>query len=287
MAEPAEAMEDVAEASPRRPMWSGTVSFGLVSIPVNLVPGVRHTHIALRMLGGQGTPLSRRYACAVEDKEIPPEHIVRGYEVAPDKFVVVEDEELEALAPEKSRDIDLRRFVKLDEIDPVFFDRPYYLTAGGGSTKAYRLLAETMEKTGRAGIATFVMRGKEYLIAIIAEGGLLRAETLRFVDELRSAAQVGLPKRKKAPKRELTRVDKGIRALAADAVDPADLVDERNRRLVALIARKEREGRDVVRSDEAAEPGDAVVIDLMDKLKRSLAGRKSPKRHGKHSRRAA
>ena len=287
MAEPAE-VEDIAEPEPGRGMWSGTVSFGLVSIPVALMPGLRQTHIALRMLGGQhNTPLSRRYVCSADNKEVPPEHIARGYGISPGRFVVVTDEELEALAPEKSRDIDLRRFVKLAEIDPVFFDRPYYLTASGGSTKAYRLLAQTMEKTGRAGIATFVMRGKEYLVAIIAQDGLLRAETLRFVDELRSAQQVGLPKAKKAPRTALARVSKAIRALAAKDVDPAELVDERNRRLVALISRKEHERRDVVKSPASAEPGDHNVIDLMQKLKRSLQGRQPAKRKGKARRRAA
>jgi len=285
MAEPAEA-EELAGAAPGRPMWSGTVSFGLVSIAVNLFAGVRNTHVGLRMLDADGTPLSRRYACSVENKELPPEHIVRGYEIEPGKFVVVSDDELEALAPERSRDIDLRRFVTLAEIDPVFFDHPYYLSAAGGSTKAYRLLAETMEKTGRAGIATFVMRGKEYLVAILAEGGLLRVETLRFVDELRSAAQVGLPKPKKAVRRELTAIKKAMRKRAAKTISPIELVDERQR-LLELIAKKDRERRDVIKVNAPAEPGDANVIDLMDKLRRSLKDRPSAKRRGKRPRRAA
>jgi len=238
------------------------------------------------MLDADGTPLSRRYACSVENKELPPEHIVRGYEIEPGKFVVVSDDELEALAPERSRDIDLRRFVTLAEIDPVFFDHPYYLSAAGGSTKAYRLLAETMEKTGRAGIATFVMRGKEYLVAILAEGGLLRVETLRFVDELRSAAQVGLPKPKKAARRELTAIEKAMRNRAAKTISPTELVDERQR-LLELIAKKDRERRDVIKVDAPAEPGDANVIDLMDKLRRSLKDRPCAKRRGKRPRRAA
>jgi len=286
MAEAAEA-EELAGGAPGRPMWSGTVSFGLVSIPVNLFAGVRHIRVALRMLDGGGTPLRRRYLCSADNRELAPEHIVRGYEIESGKFVVIDDEELEALAPEKSRDIDLRRFVKLTEIDPVFFDHPYYLSPARGSTKAYRLLALTMEKTGRAGIATFVMRGKEYLVAILAEGGLLRVETLRFADELRSAAQVGLPKRKKAAQRELTAVQRAMRTRIATRVSPSDLVDEREQRLLELIAKKDREKRDVVKADVPAEPGDANVIDLMDKLRRSLAGRQSGKRSGKRARRAA
>jgi DNA end-binding protein Ku len=267
-------------------MWSGTVSFGLVSIPVNLVPGVRRAGIALRMLGEDGTPLSRRYACSAEDKPIDADEIVRGYEVKPGEFVVVEDAELEAVAPEKSRDIDLQRFVSLAEIDPVFFDRPYYLTAGGGSTKAYRLLAEVMEKTGRAGIATFVMRGKEYLVAIVAERGVLRVETLRFADEIRGAADVGLPKKGKAARRDVTRMEKALRKLAGEEVKPAELVNERDRRLVELIARKQRAG-EVVTAEAAREPGDAVVVDLIDQIKRSLKARAQKKGRARPSRRAA
>src|SRR5262245_37434181 len=133
-------------AGESRGMWSGTVSFGLVSIPVRLRPGARTIKVALRMLDEDGTPLSRRYACSKEDKVIDDEQIVRGYEVSDGKFVVISDEELESLAPEKSRDIDLRRFVKLSEVPAVYFDRPYYLNPAGGSTKAYRLLAQVMEE---------------------------------------------------------------------------------------------------------------------------------------------
>jgi DNA end-binding protein Ku len=285
MADPAEQIdaEDERVGGPGRGIWSGTVSFGLVSIPVVLVAGVRRSGIALRMLSERGTPLSRRYACSVEDKVIPAEHIVRGYEVKPGKFVVIEDEELEAIAPEMSRDIDLRRFVKAEEIDPVFFDRPYYLLAGGGSTKAYQLLARVMEDTGRAGIATFVMRGKEYLVAILAAQGLLRAETLRFADEVRTAGEVGLPKKQQATRAQLARAEKAIRSLAGTSVKPAELISERDRRLVELIAKKQRAG-DVVRNAKAKDPDDTVVIDLIDQIKRSLSAR-TPRSKGRARRR--
>jgi DNA end-binding protein Ku len=268
-----------------RPMWSGTVSFGLVSIPVQLMPGVRHRRVTLRTLDAEGTPLRRRWACSAEDKPIDPEHIVRGYEIEPGRFVVVDDEELAAVAPEKSRDIDVRRFVELSAIDPTFFDRPYFLLPAGGSTKAYRLLAQTMADTEKAAIATFVMRGKEYLIAIIAEGGLLRAETLRFLEEIRSAEYVGLPKGKSAGASAVKATTRAMRDLYADAVAPAELIDERDRRLLELIAEKDRAGRDVVKAEAAPEPGDGVVIDLMEKLKQSLEAR-APKRP-KRKRRAA
>ena len=169
-----------------RPFWSGTISFGLVSVPVNLFPAQRGDGVPLRLLDPEGRPLARRYYCPAEETELGGDEIVRGYEVEEGKYVVIRDEELEALEPEKTRDIDLRRFVDRAEIDPMFFDRAYFLTPGADSTKAYRLLAAALEETDRAGIATFVMRGKEYWVAILAEEGLLAAATLRFPAEIRS-----------------------------------------------------------------------------------------------------
>ncbi|MGH7552460.1 MAG: Ku protein, partial [Longimicrobiales bacterium] len=207
-----------------RAFWSGTITFGLVSIPVNLFPTNRAGGFSLRMLDRDGTPLARRYFCSKEEKKLDDEDIVRGYELD-GKYVVVTDEELEALAPDKSRDIDLRRFVDHDAIDPMYFERAYFLTPAGGSSKAYRLLAETMEDMGRAGIATFVMRGKEYLVAIIAEDGVLRAETLRYHDELRSIDDVGLPVKPRVKRTDVARFEKAIRAHSEKSFEPHELED--------------------------------------------------------------
>ena len=128
-----------------RAFWSGTISFGLVSVPVDLYPANRSVRASLRMLAPEGTPLSRRYYCPKEEREVSYEEIVRGREVD-GRWIVVTDEELEALEPRKSRDIDLRLFVDRAEIDPVFFDRAYYLAPAGESTKAYRLLAQGLQE---------------------------------------------------------------------------------------------------------------------------------------------
>ena len=136
----------------------------------------------------------RRYFCSADGEALTNDDIVRGYENDDGSFTIVDDEELDALAPRKSRDIDLRRFVAREEIPRQLLERPYVLAPAGESTKAYHLLAATMEKPGRAGIATFVMRGKEYLAAIFAEGGTLRAVTMRFATELRTPDDVGLPR---------------------------------------------------------------------------------------------
>src|SRR5438105_8933294 len=187
--------EDNGNARGARPFWSGTLTFGLVSVPVDLYPGNRTNRAPLRMLSPEGEPLSRRYFSQKSGKELDDEDMVRGYEIDKDRYVVVTDEELERLAPEQSRDIDLRRFVPLEEIPPLYFDRSYFLAPSEGSEKAYRLLVDTMEKSHLSGIATFVMRGKEYLVTIFPENGILRAEPMRFPDDLRSPNEVGVPER--------------------------------------------------------------------------------------------
>lgn len=260
-----------------RAFWSGTISFGLVSIPVDLFPANRTERVSLRMLAPDGTPLSRRYFCPEEDREVPYADIVRGYEVD-GKWVVLSDEELEAAEPRRSRDIDLRLFVDRAEIDPVYFERAYYLAPSDESTKAYRLLAETMERTGRAGIATFVMRTKEYVVAIVAENGLLRAETMRFADEVRSAEDVGLADPAKPDAAAVKKMRAQISKLEKKDIARTELEDRNAERLLAVIERKRKKGTDVV---ETAAPEDRDqeeeedVIDLMEVLKRRLGGGKS------------
>src|SRR5690242_6652802 len=186
------------ETAGARPFWSGTLTFGLVSVPVSLFPATRGARASLRMLGPDGQPLSRRYYAEKSGKDLDADEVVRGFEVDKNKFVVITDEELERLEPEKTRDINLTQFVPADSISPLYFERGYFLTPAAGSQKAYKLLAETMDKNNLAGIATFVMRGKEYLVAIFSEKGILRAETMRFADEVRSPEDVGLPKKKRS-----------------------------------------------------------------------------------------
>lgn len=254
-----------------RSFWSGTLTFGLVSVPVALFPAQRSVRVSLRMLGQDGTPLRREYFDPKTNRRVDSDHIVRGYELEEGEYVVVSDEELEGLEPEKTRDIDLRLFVDRDEIDPVFFDRAYFLTPAGESTKAYRLLAETMERLNRAGIATFVMRGKEYLVAILAENGILRAETLRFADELRSPADVELPEPVKLKAADVQKFERAIGKLSEKSFDPDELHDRAAERLTELIAEKQQSGEDVrIVEAEASAPSDDV-IDLMEVLKRSMA----------------
>lgn len=258
-----------------RSFWSGTITFGLVSIPVALYAANRSRRVSLRMVSPEGTPLNRRYFTSRDDKELDSDDIVRGYEYEKDRFVVVDDDELERLAPERTRDIDVRRFVDASEVDPMYFERAYYLAPTGGSTKAYRLLAQVMEETGTAGIATFVLRAKEYLVVIMAENGILRAETLRFADEVRKPEDVGLPEPAKPAATSVKRIDKEIAKLVEEGLDRKELVDHSADRLIKLAERKLKAGEDVVhvepreRDEEDGDTGG--VIDLMEILKRSIA----------------
>jgi DNA end-binding protein Ku len=280
-----------------RPLWSGTVTFGLVSVPVNILPANRPKRVSLRMVTEDGTPLRRRYFTSKDDKPLDWDDIIRGYEVEKGKYVALEDDELERLAPEKSRDIDLQQFVNAEEINPRFFERAYFLTPAGGSNKAYRLLAQAMEETGLAGIATFVMRSKEYLTAILAENGILRAETLRFADEIRDPESVGLPKAARPKPAEVKKLLTQMRKLNESTVSTTELKDPTAERMLKLVKTKKKKGEDVVELPEDDEESSGV-IDLLEVLQRRLAeskregggegGRKSArKRSGARKRSAA
>jgi len=262
--------EEADETGEIRPFWSGTVAFGLLSLPVNLFVASRNNGMALRMLDEDGTPLSRRYVCSKDDEPLDSDELVRGIEIREDTFIEIEDDELEALAPEKSREINLRRFVPLQDIDPLYFERAYFLVPEEGAQKAYRLLATAMQDTGRAGIATFVMRGKEYLVAIISERGILRAETLRFYDEIRSPNDIGLPPLQKAEKKELDRLAKAIDDLVAEKVDMEVLTDDSAEKLQKLVDKKLEKNEDVKHPANLPPQETAQIIDLMQVLKRSL-----------------
>jgi len=255
-----------------RPFWSGTLTFGLVSIPVNLFPANQSSRAPLRMLGPEGEPLARKYYSEKTERDLDADEMVRGYEVAKGKYVVVTDEELERLAPEKTRDIDLTRFVKEDSIPSLYFERGYFLTPAANSEKAYKLLVEAMEETGQAGIATFVMRGKEYLVAIFADNGVLRAETMRFPDEIRSPAEIGLPKKKKVPPATVRKFETLISKKSKAAFSASKLQDEQTERLLKLVKKKQAKPSNVVRV-ESKERDEGNVIDLVQILKKSLSGK--------------
>jgi DNA end-binding protein Ku len=253
-----------------RPFWSGTISFGLVSIPVNLFPGNRDSRVALRMIGPDGEPLKREYVAAETGSELDASQMTRGFENDKGNYITVSEEELERLAPDKSRDIDLRLFVAREEISPMYFDRAYFLTPADASAKAYRLLAETMQRRDRVGIATFVMRGKEYLVAIYAENGILRAETMRFSDEIRTPREIGLPNKTKVSAAAVRKFATVIAKDEKKTIDTKEMRDEYAEAMLKLIENKSSRHKDIVESEHERRP--EKVIDLMEVLKKSLEG---------------
>jgi DNA end-binding protein Ku len=224
------------------------------------------------MLSADGEPLARRYYSEKTERELDADQMVRGYEIEKGKYVVITDEELERLAPDKTRDIDLKRFVPENSIPPVYFERGYFLTPGSGSDKAYKLLADVMAKEKRAGVATFVMRGKEYLVSIFSEHGILRAETMRFRDELRSPADVGLHKKKKPAPATVKKFEKLISSKSKKQLSPRKLEDEQTKALLRLVKKKSGQRKNIVEVEpERHEAG--KVIDLMAVLRKSLTAK--------------
>lgn len=258
-----------------RSFWTGTLTFGLVTVPVALYAATRSRGIALRMVASDGATVERRYVCSKDGKPLDWDDIVRGYEIEKGKFVVVTDEELEAIEPRKSREIDLELFVDADSLDPMYFDRGYFLVPAGGTNKAYRLLAEVMEREKQAGIATFVMRDKEYLVAILSEKGILRAETLRFDSEIRKPKDIGLPDVAKVAPADVRRFESAI-ARKSKKLSLNEFLDDYAERLEKLVAAKERRKEDIVKvaaGETRPEAEGGEVVDLLAVLSRSLGGK--------------
>jgi DNA end-binding protein Ku len=262
-----------AKKLPFHAFWSGALSFGLVNVPVLVFPASRHSGVRLRMISPDGEFLERRFYCPRDGKEVGSDEIVRGFELDDGSYIIVTDQELESIEPVKTRDIELREFVDLSEVAPAYMERGYYLTPGKGAAKAYRLLADVMEKTRRAGIATFVMRDREYLVAIFAKNGILCAETLRFHDEVRDPQMIGLAEPVVPTRQRVSAFERSVRALSARALSRESLADVDNQKLKTIIGKKIRAGTDVIRmnsrhSNSAAPEEDDV--DLLDTIRRSL-----------------
>jgi DNA end-binding protein Ku len=253
-----------------RPIWSGAVSFGLVSVPVALHGTPRdHTVHFHQLQRGTSDRVRNKRVNERTGKEVAYEDVVKGREVSDGKYVVLEQEELDAVAPGRSRSLEISTFVDLDEIDPIFFSKTYWLgPAQDKDAKPYALLLKAMEKTNRAGIGNFVMRGKEYLAAIRADNGVLALETLYFADEiLDSAEQVGdLPDLRKAQGKEVD--------MAVSLVDsmtgpwsPEEYRDTYTERVEQLVKDKQA-GREVESEPEAGESEE--VVDLLEALRQSV-----------------
>jgi DNA end-binding protein Ku len=281
--EKAEKGEDSSRAAVvGRPVWSGSIAFGLVSVPVELVSAQRRVGLPVRTLSPKGNFLKRQYVCPRDEEVLTPDDIERGYEVQKDEFVRIADQELDELAPRSSREIDLQQFVPRDSIDPAFFVKSYFVLPSGDQTKAYRLLAETMERTERVAIAKFVMRSKGYAVALFAQHGILRAEILRFHDEVRRPDDLELTAPVRPEPARVLQMTEAIRSLSADSVAEDELVYDDTRRIVELARAKAAKREGVVEVAESvrveADEESRDVIDLVAALKDRLAKKREPAR---------
>jgi DNA end-binding protein Ku len=255
-----------------RAMWSGTISFGLLNVPVKLYSAVARRSIGLREIRESDSARikHRRFAEGTEE-EVPYDNIIKAYELSPGQYVPLSKDEMAALAPEKTRAIDVQDFVDIEEIDPMYFDSPYYLGPDKNAEKAYSLLAAAMEHSGKAAIARFVFRNKEHLGAIRANGGFLTLTTMRFHDEVVPPSDLddALPDKKpKVAKREQEMAEQLIDSLST-SFDPSAYRDEYREQLLALIEQK-AEGKEIV-APETEAPKATKAPDLMAALEESIA----------------
>jgi DNA end-binding protein Ku len=252
-----------------RPIWSGAISFGLVNVPVKLYSAVSPKDVRFHQLDAKTkSRVRQKRVSSATGEEVPYDEIIKGYELGPDTYVPIEPQELEALDPKATKSIDIEDFVDLDQIDPVFYERPYYLVPDKGGAKAYALLREAMRETNKVGIARMVLRTKQYLAAVRAKENALVLETMLFADEVVDADELDLPgddvdvsPREEKMARQL------IDSLTTD-FEPEKYHDEYRERVLELIEQK-ASGQEIVVEEAAEEP--AKVVDLMAALEASLA----------------
>ena len=259
-----------------RPIWSGAISFGLVNVPVKLMGAVSPKDVRFNQLeAGTGARIKQKRVSAETGEEVPFDQIVKGYEISPDNYVVIEPQELEALDPKATRSIEIEDFVDLDQIDPLYFERPYYLVPDKGGAKAYALLLEAMKESQKVGIARLVLRTKQYLAAIRPLGDALVLETLLYPDEVTLPDDVeGLPRDDvEIQDRELKIARQLIESLSTE-FEPENYRDEYRERVLELIEQK-AEGKQIVTQPATEEP--TKVVDLMAALEASLAQAKEAK----------
>jgi DNA end-binding protein Ku len=253
---------------------SGTISFGLVSIPIKLYPATSSQSVSFNLLHAKcGNRIKQQRFCPVCNEVVERDALVRGYEFAKDQYVRVTDEELKGLEGEASQAIEISQFVPLSKVDPIYFERSYYLGADKGGEKAYRLLTNAMDKVDKVAVAKFVMRGKENLVVVRPTQNGLMLHTMYFSDEVRNFEEIPKGESAKISDAEINLAIRLIDELSNEGFDPAEFEDEYRQRVLDLINKK-AEGEEITIA--APQPKRAQVIDLMAALKESLE-KKVPK----------
>ncbi|MGH9107670.1 MAG: Ku protein [Acidimicrobiales bacterium] len=253
-----------------RSIWSGSISFGLVNVPVKLVTATAPKNVRFHQLhGADGGRVNQKRVCSVDGEEVDYSEIVKGYEIRRGQYVVVEPEELEALAPEASRNIEIEEFVDLAEIDPLFFEHSYYLVPDGPAARPYALLVEAMEGTSKVAVGRFVLRTKQYLAVLRPREGALVLSTMLFADEVVDASELEVQTTKdtKPAQRELEMARQLVSSLSAEW-EPGRYKDDYREKVLAMIEAK-AEGNEIAVPEAPERP--APVVDLMAALEASLA----------------
>jgi len=262
----------VAASTKPRSIWNGWLSWGTVNVPVKLFSAVQDKSIHFNQLHGKdGARIKQKRINPRTGDEVPYDRIVRGYEVSPDKWVVLTKEDAQAAEGSRAKVVDIEEFVAADEIDPVFYDKPYYIGPQEGGEHAYAVVAKALERSGKVGIGRFVLRSKESLVALRAKDGVLTLATMRFAEELIDPEKVNYEEAKKAPgDREVNMAAKLVDSLASD-FKPDKYEDTYREAVMDLIERKAK--GETIEPPER-EPEEATD-DLMAALEASLSGSKS------------
>ncbi len=259
-----------------RAIWSGSVSFGLVNVPIKLVSATSSKDVRFNQLhDADGGRINQKRVCSVDGEEVDYGHIVKGYDLGGGRYVIIEPEELRSIDPESSRSIDIEEFVDLAEIDPIYFDHPYYLVPDDRAEKPYALLAEAMADTGKVALGKFVLRTKQYLAALRAKDGVLVLSTMLFADEVIDTGELDVPTTEatRPSERELSMARQLVESLSAP-FDPGKYHDTYREKVLELIEMK-ADGEVIA---EAPEPAAAApVVDLMAALEASLAAARADK----------
>ena len=254
-----------------RAIWSGAISFGLVNVPVKLYSATSPKTVRFHQISGKtGARIRQKRVDPTTDEEVAYEDIVKGYEITPEHYVLISNEELEALDPKATRTIDIEEFVDVAEIDPIYYDHSYYLAPAAGGAKAYRLLVDAMRESGKVGIGRVVLRSKQQLCALRPTGEALTLSTMLFGDEVLSPDRLDeleSVNEAEASERELTMAQQLIDSLSSD-FEPEKYHDEYRERVLDLIERKAA-GEEIAIQPQAEEP--AAAPDLMAALEASLA----------------
>jgi len=249
-------------------IWSGTISFSLVAIPVQLVKAVEPGRVSFHMLHSKDySPLLRRMFCPKDGKIVPYNEMIRGYEIAPDKYILLTDEELESVSPERSRTIEIVEFIDMKEVDPIYFDHPYYLVPAKGGEKAYRLLVEVMHRANKAGLAKFVLGEREHLVAVKSTEGLLSLITLHYSEEILPDGEIG-PKEGTGESGGKSRMKKVIEGMTAD-FNPDQYADKRREKIVKLLEKKLKQ-KAIVEAPKVEEGEGEGPADLIAALEESM-----------------